>query len=207
MGFINIADAANRLGVSLPYFRELIDRMDRVPTVLDPTDGTDFWTSTTGMIQERDLKTYENLLRQRRFVRLREVYADVLVEAVVLTIRPGWKSLLERVCERIRWMPAEWSVKLVKAREVNGFMVMRFDYDRDCAGSFNEINRLWEEMRLSSLSVCEECGNNGRFRYSPSRSLTLCDKHARLAEPVLPGDGVMADPASDGGSISELPPD
>ncbi|OLP53324.1 hypothetical protein BJF92_00720 [Rhizobium rhizosphaerae] len=206
MAFISLQEAAGRLGVSLSYLRDLLDRVDRIPTVLD-AEGADFWTSTTGVIHERDLRTYEHMLRHRRFVRLRERYADVLVEDAVLAIRPGWKSILEHVCDRIRWMPAQWSMRLRKAKEQSGYLVLGFEYDRDQPAAYNELERLREEIRLMSLAVCEECGRHGRFRYSPSRSLTLCDKHARLAEPVLPGDGVIADPASDGALLSELPHD
>lgn len=207
MAFISLETAAGRLGVSVSYLRDLIDRVDRIPTVLDPTQGADFWTSKTGLINERDLRTYENMLRHRRFVRVRQTYADVLADGAELFIRPGWKPLLERVCERLRWMPPDWGARLRKAKEKSGYLVLAFEYDRDREDAYNELERLREELRLSSLSVCEECGRNGRFRYSPNRSLTLCDRHARLTEPVLPGDGVIADPASDGGSISELPSD
>lgn len=207
MTFIDLKTAADRLGVSLSYLRDLIDRVDRKETVLDPNPEAVFWTSTTAVIPERDLRTYEHMLRQRRFARFRERYADVLVDGVELTIRPGWKSLLERVGERLRWMPAEWGARLRKAREKSGYMTLGFEYHAEREDARNEIERLREEVRLSSLAVCEECGRSGRFRYSPSRSLTLCDKHARLAEPVLPGDGIIADPASDGASLSELPHD
>jgi hypothetical protein len=71
---------------------------------------------------------------------------------------------------------------------------LRIEYDSDREDARNEIERF-----------CEECGRHGRFRHSPSRSLTLCDRHARLAQPTLPDDAVIADPASDGGSMSELP--
>lgn len=156
MAFIKLDVAADRLGISLAYFRDLIDRVDRIPTVLDPDPAADFCSSTTAVINERDLKTYENMLRQRRFVRLHEVYADVLVDDVVLTIRPGWKSLLERVCDRLRWMPSEWSVKLLRAEEKFGYLVLRFAYDHGSDAACNELERLREEIRLSSLSVCEE---------------------------------------------------
>lgn len=207
MTFIDLKTAAERLGVSLSYLRDLIDRVDRKETVLDSTVGGDFWSSTTGVIPERDLRVYENLLRQRRFLRFRERCQDVLTDEVELSVRPGWKSLLERVAERIRWMPDDWQARLRKAREKSGYLVLGFEYDRRNEAARNEIERIREEVRLSSLAICEECGRNGRFRYSPSRSLTLCDKHARLAEPALPGDGIIADPASDGASLSELPHD
>ncbi|MBY5318227.1 hypothetical protein [Rhizobium leguminosarum] len=207
MAFIKLDVAADRLGISLAYFRNLIDRADRKETVLDPDPTADFWTSTTAVIPERDLRTYENMLARRRFMRFREKFADVLIDHVELSCRPGWKSLLERVAERVRWMPSEWNVRLRKAREKSGYLVLGFEYDRDQQAACNEIERFREEIRLSSLSMCEECGRQARFRYSPSRSLTLCDRHARLAEPTLPGDGVMADPAFDEGLLSELPSD
>ncbi|MGO6974605.1 hypothetical protein [Rhizobium johnstonii] len=207
MGFISLSEAADRLGISLLYLRDLIDRTDRKETVLDPDKTADFWSSTTSLIPERDLRTYEHMLARRRFVRFCEKFADVLVDDVELSCRPGWKLLLERVAERVRWMPSEWNVRLRKAREKSGCLVLGFEYDRDQQAAYNEIERLREEIRLSSLSMCEECGRQARFRYSPSRSLTLCGRHARLAEPTLPGDGVMADPAFDGGSLSELPSD
>ena len=207
MAFIDLQTAADRLGTSVDYLRDLIDRMDRISRVryLDPAKS--FWKDDDGLVDEQDLKTYATVLRQRRFVRFRERYADVVVHGAELSCRPGWKSLLERVAERLRWMPAEWNVRLRKAREKSGYLVLGFEYDRDALAAYNEIERLREEMRLSSLAVCEECGRRGRFRYSPSRSLTLCDRHARLAEPTLPGDGVMVDPASDGASVNELPSD
>lgn len=203
VGFISLGDAADRLGISLSYFRDLIDRVDRKETILDQTDGADFWSSATGLIHNRDLRVYENILRQRRFVGFRERYADVISNEAVLTIRPGWESLLERVCERVRWMPGEWNVRLAKARELNGFMVLRFDFERDWMNAARELERLREEIRLSSLAVCEECGSWGRFRYS-DRSLTLCDRHARLAEPLRPGDGLMSDPFSNGAALKDL---
>lgn len=207
MGFISLSAAASRLDVSITYLRDLIDRMNRIPRVhyLDPAKN--FWKDDDGLLDERDLKTYEQVLRQRHFVRFRERYSDVLVEDAVLTVRPGWKSLLERVAERLRWMPPEWNARLRKAREKTGYLVLGIDYDRDRQDAFNEVERLCEEIRLSSLSVCEECGRQGRFRYSPQRSLTLCDRHARLALPTLPSDGEIADPASDGTSTSELQSD
>lgn len=206
MGFISLSAAASRLDVSISYLRDLIDRMNRIPRVyyLDPAKN--FWKDDDGLLDELDLRTYEQVLRQRQFVRFREKYADVLVDGAELTLRPGWKSLLERVAERVRWMPPEWSVRLQEAREKSGYLVLDVEYDRDRQDASNEIVRLREEIRLSSLSICEECGAAGRFRYSPSRSLTLCDKHARLAQPTLPGDGEIADPASDGTSTSGLLP-
>ncbi len=205
MAFIDLSEAASRLGVSISCLRDLIDRMDRIPRVhyLDP--GKSFWSDDDGLLDELDLRTYEQVLRQRQFVRFREKYADVLVDGAELSCRPGWKSLLERVAERIRWMPAEWSVRIGWVREKSGYMTVLFvrvaadDTWSSSPASRNELARLYEEIRLASLAVCEECGRGGRFRYSPSRSLTLCDKHARLAQPTLPGDGVLADPASDGG--------
>jgi hypothetical protein len=213
MAFISLQSAADRLGISLSYFRDLIDRVDRKGTVLDPDPSADFWASTTAVIPARDLRTFEHMLARRRFVRFRERYADVLIEDVELSCRPGWKSLMERVAERVRWMPPEWGVKIGRVREKFGYMTVLFvrvDADDNWSSSQasrNELSRLYEEIRLASLAICEECGRNGRFRYSPSRSLTLCDRHARLAEPTLPGDGEVADPASDGASISELPSD
>jgi len=198
---ISLTEAADRLGVSPSYLRDLIDRVDRKETVFDPTEDANFWTSTTAAMNERDLRIYEKLIRQRRFVQFREKYADVLVDGVELTVRPGWTSLLEHLAERLRWMPPVWRTRLRKARERSGYLVLGFEYDSEREDARNEIERLREEVRLSSLSLCEECGRNGRFRYSSSRSLTLCDRHARLAEPTLPADGLMADPASDGASI------
>lgn len=207
MAFISLHSAAARLGISVDYLRDLIDRMDRIPRVRYVDPSKDFWADEDGLVDELDLRTYEQVLRQRQFVRFREKYADVLIEGAELTIRPGWKSLLERVAERIRWMPPEWNGRLQKAREKSGYMTLGFEYDFDREDARNEFARLREEIRLSSLSLCEECGRNGRFRYSPRRSLTLCDRHARLAEPTLRGDGEIADPASDGGSPNELPHD
>lgn len=198
MSFISLTEAADRLGVSLPYLRDLIDRMDRIPRVHHLESGKDFWTDDYGLLDEQDLRTYANVLRHRRFVRIQDKFADILDEMVVLTIRPGWKPLLERVCDRLRWMPPEWDAKLLRAEEKSGYMILRFAYDHGNDAARNELERLREEIRLSSLAICEECGHQGRFRYSPCRSLTLCDRHARLAQPTLPGDGVMADPASYG---------
>ncbi|TBY57709.1 hypothetical protein E0H39_29835 [Rhizobium leguminosarum bv. viciae] len=206
MAFIDLPTAADRLGISLTYFRDLIDRTDRKETVLDPDPTADFWSSSTAVIPERDLRTYEHMLARRRFVRFLEKYADVLVEGCELTVRPGWKSLLERVADRLRWMPPAWNARFRKAREKSGYMSLGFEYDSEREDARNEIARLREEIRLSSLSLCEECGRNGRFRYS-DRSLTLCDRHARLAEPLRAGDGLMSDPLSDGAAISELPSD
>jgi hypothetical protein len=198
VSFISLTEAADRLGISLLYLRDLIDRMDRIPRVRYLDASKNFWEDDDGLVDEQDLRTYANVLRHRRFVRVREKYADILDEMVVLAIRPGWKPLLERVCDRLRWMPPEWDAKLLRAEEKSGYMILRFAYDHGSDAARNELERLREEIRLSSLSICEECGHQGRFRYSPSRSLTLCDKHARLAQPTLPGDGVMADPTSDG---------
>jgi hypothetical protein len=198
MSFISLTEAADRLGISLLYLRDLIDRMDRIPRVRYLDASKNFWEDDDGLVDEQDVRTYANVLRHRRFVRVREKYADILDEMVVLTIRPGWKPLLERVCDRLRWMPPEWDAKLLRAEEKFGYMILRFAYDHGSDAARNELERLREEIRLSSLSICEECGHQGRFRYSPSRSLTLCDRHARLAQPTLPGDGVMADPTSDG---------
>ncbi|MGO8083522.1 hypothetical protein [Rhizobium leguminosarum] len=203
MGFISLSEAADRLGISLLSLRDLIDRTDRKETILDPDPTADFWSSSTAVIPERDLRTYEHMLARRRFVRFRDRYADVLVDEVELSCRPGWKSLLERVAERLRWMPPAWNVRLRKAREKSGYLILGIEYDSDREDARNEIARLREEVRLSSLSVCEECGRHGRFRYSPSRSLTLCDRHARLSEPTLPGDGAIADPALDGGRLGK----
>lgn len=207
MAFIELSEAAKRLGVSISYLRDIIDRMDRIPRVHYQDPAKNFWEDDDGLMDEQDLKTYATVLRQRRFIRFRERYADVLVDGAELTVRPGWKSLLERVAERIRWMPTEWSVRLLAAQERTGYLVLKFDYDRARQDAFNEIARLREEIRLSSLGLCEECGRHGRFRYSPGRSLTLCDRHARLAEPTLPGDGEIADPAANGTSTGELPSD
>jgi hypothetical protein len=207
MAFISLHSAADRLGTSVDYLRDLIDRMDRIPRVRYVDPAKNFWEDDDGLLDEQDLKTYATVLRQRRFIRFRERYADVLIDGAELTVRPGWKSLLERVAERIRWMPPEWNARLQEAQEKSGYLVVGIDYDRARQDAFNEIARLREEMRLSSLGLCEECGRNGRFRYSPSRSLTLCDKHARLSEPTLPRSGEIADPAADGASVGELPTD
>ncbi len=200
MRFINLSDAADRLGVSVDYLRDVIWRADRIPTVQDPTPEADFWTSSTGLVRDTDLKTYQNMIAHRRFVRIRERYADVLIANTTLNIRPGWKSLLERVGDRIRWMPVEWGVRIRKASEHAGYMTVGFcrvtseeDFFPSKASRL-ELARLYEEIRLSSLAICEECGRGGRFRYSQSPSLTLCDKHAHFAQPTLPADGLIADP-------------
>jgi hypothetical protein len=75
MAFISLHSAADRLGTSVDYLRDLIDRMDRIPRVRYVDPAKNFWEDDDGLLDEQDLKTYATVLRQRRCCGVQELLA------------------------------------------------------------------------------------------------------------------------------------
>ena len=102
----------------------------------------------------------------------------------------------------------QWRAQIRGGKEKLGCFVLQVSYDHDERGSSSEVERLREEMRLRSLSICEVCGKQGRLRLA-GYAKTVCDAHAVELVAMRDDDGQYADPwtwagPDDGPSKSEI---
>ncbi|WP_142627993.1 hypothetical protein [Rhizobium sp. P007] len=140
------------------------------------------------------------------FAKLRHDDGDAIDADANFALGMGWISLLQHAAERIRSYPNEWSARIVGAKEKLGCLVLHIACDYDQRGCRGEVERLREEVRLRSLSMCELCGEPGRLRLS-GYAKTVCDQHAVVMGEFRDDDGLWADPwawGDDAGRIDDL---
>ncbi len=138
--------------------------------------------------------------------RLRHDNADAISTDANFAVGMGWLGLLQHAAERVRSYPEVWRAQVVGAKEKFGCLVVHIACDYDQRGCRSEVERLREEVRLRSLSMCEICGEPGRLRLS-GFAKTVCDKHAPVMGEFREDDGRWADPWSwnnDADSIENL---
>ncbi|KQQ72460.1 hypothetical protein ASF70_13110 [Rhizobium sp. Leaf321] len=124
---------------------------------------------------------------------LRSRWPRMIIEGAEFSLGPGWVPLLNRAAQRLDTYPSGWCALLRGAKEKFGCLVLHISYDRDERGSRSEVERLREEIRLTSLSICEACGRPGRLRMA-GYAKTVCDRHATEMGIVRDEDGLYADP-------------
>ncbi|MBB3520954.1 hypothetical protein [Rhizobium sp. BK456] len=139
------------------------------------------------------LKTAHAELRASTFSHLRSLNPAAIAEDAEFRMDIGWAALLQRAATRIESYPAAWRAKIVSGKEKLGCLVLSVDCDYSARGCRSEVERLREEIRLTSLSVCEICGNPGRLRLG-GYAKTLCKKHVDVLGALRDDDGTQADP-------------
>lgn len=140
------------------------------------------------------------------FAKFRHDNGDVIAADASFAIGIGWLSLLQHAADRVRTYPMAWKVALVGGKEKLGCCVLHIACDSDQRGCRSEVERLREEVRLRSLSMCEICGEPGRLRLS-TYAKTVCDPHAVVMGEFREDDGLWADPWTwndDAGRIEDL---
>ncbi len=139
------------------------------------------------------LKAAHAALRRSVFDDLKASHPDVISEDAVFAMDIGWSKLLDRAAARIGSYPPVWSARLISGKEKLGCLVLSVDCDYTAPGCRSEVERLREEIRLTSLATCELCGEAGRLRLA-GYAKTVCDKHLGVLGELRDDDGVQADP-------------
>lgn len=111
----------------------------------------------------------------------------------IFTMDIGWARLLQRAAARIGSYPSEWKATIISGKEKFGCLVLSVDCDYSAPGCRSEVERLREEIRLTSLATCEICGWPGRLRLA-GYAKTVCDKHVGILGALRDDDGTQADP-------------
>ncbi|MCS4092601.1 hypothetical protein [Rhizobium sp. BK176] len=130
---------------------------------------------------------------QTAFSKLRHNNGDVIDADANFALGIGWISLLQHAADRVRTYPEGWRARIAGAKEKFGCCVVHIGCDYDQSGCRSEVERLREEVRLRSLSMCELCGESGRLRLS-GFAKTVCDQHAVVMGEFREDDGRWADP-------------
>ncbi len=139
------------------------------------------------------LKAAHTALWKSVFNDLRDNHPGRIAPDAVFRMDIGWSRLLNRAAGRIGSYPQSWKATLVSGKEKLGCCVISVDCDYSARGCRSEVERLREEIRLTSLSVCEICGSPGRLRLA-GYAKTVCDKHIGIMGALRDDDGVQADP-------------
>jgi len=144
--------------------------------------------------------------REEAFGKLIVDNADVIQSDARFALDLGWIGLLQHAAARVRTYPEEWRARIVGGKEKFGCLVLHIACDYSARGCRGEVERLREEVRLRSLSMCEICGEPGRLRLS-GFAKTVCDKHAPVMGEFREDDGRWADPwtwSDDAARIDDL---
>ena len=131
--------------------------------------------------------------REEFFGNLIAENTDVVAHDADFAFDIGWLQLVRDAVGRIRTYPAAWKVRLDGGKEKFGCCVLHVACDYSARGCRSEVERLREEIRLRSLSICDICGEQGRLRIG-NWAKTVCDKHAAVLGEMREDDGVWSDP-------------
>ncbi|MGO8024894.1 hypothetical protein [Rhizobium leguminosarum] len=131
--------------------------------------------------------------REKAFGKLRDDNGDVIQPDARFAMDIGWLSLLQHAADRVRTYPSDWRVRIDGAKEKLGCCVVHVTCDYSARGCRSEVERLREEVRLRSLSMCEICGSPGRLRLS-GYAKTVCDQHEPVMGEFREDDGKLSDP-------------
>ncbi|WP_421405110.1 hypothetical protein, partial [Agrobacterium fabrum] len=132
--------------------------------------------------------------------------SDVISTDASFAVGMGWLPLLQHAADRVRTYPKSWSARIVGGKEKLGCLALHIACDYSARGCRGEVERLREEVRLRSLSICEICGSSGRLRLA-GYAKTVCDEHAVVMGDLREDDGCWADPwawGDDAGRIDDL---
>jgi len=132
-------------------------------------------------------------LRASAYAHLRSLNPSSIASDAIFSMDIGWSKLLQRAATRIESYPTSWRAKLISAKEKLGCCIISVDCDYSSPGCRSEIERLREEIRLTSLSACEICGQPGRLRLG-GFAKTVCDAHVGVLGALREDDGTQADP-------------
>ncbi|TAW73025.1 hypothetical protein ELI16_14305 [Rhizobium ruizarguesonis] len=146
-----------------------------------------------GLEAFRRIVTTQSAARVAAFGKFRADNTEVISPDARFAMDIGWIALLQHAADRIRTYPAAWKVQLVGGKEKFGCLVLHIACDYDQRGCRSEVERLREEVRLRSLSICEICGEPGRLRLS-GYAKTVCNRHAAVMGEMRDDDGKWADP-------------
>lgn len=132
--------------------------------------------------------------RETHFGKLISGNRDIIVGDAEFAFDVGWIPLVRDAVARMRTYPESWRARIDGGKEKFGCLVLYAGFDGSQRGCRSEIDRLFEEIRLRSLSTCDICGQQGRLRLSSSIAKTVCDKHAAVLGEMRDDDGMWADP-------------
>ncbi|MGO7353845.1 hypothetical protein ACCS66_03815 [Rhizobium ruizarguesonis] len=160
-------------------------------------EGTVWNDLTKFVFTDNDIERYKAEMDRRNFVDFKAEYADVYQpdsgpNARGLEFGPGWTGILREFCDHLRdYNDIGRTCKLRWGKEKFGALKLFCDYD-------DSIQRYVEHAKGvaygRSLGTCQECAAPGRLRYGDMICLTLCDRHAHLAEPLdMERDGKVLD--------------
>lgn len=186
-----LADYGYHLAMSVfdVEFQAMLDRLDKpftehdIPALMELV-MEDLWPR---------LREAHGKHREAVFELLKMAHPEKILADAAFALDVGWAELLSAAAARVDTYPMSWRTKIVGGKEKFGCLVLHIDYDGDQPGARSEVERLREEIRLRSLSMCDICGCQGRLRLS-SIAKTVCDKHAAVLGGMRADDGMHADP-------------
>lgn len=190
---IGIAEAAQVLGVDEMYLRHIVDVGDVKPTTLTG----EVWDSKSKFQFSRaDLDRFAAEIAERRFPHVLEQHGYVVDSDATFSCGPGWERLIRELATGLSGIAGP--PRLHGGKEKFGSFQASITYSSE---NRSAVEALKEKIRKKSVTVCEQCGQPGRLRMSHARAQTLCDRHARLAEPLRDDDGQIVDLPPTGGPI------
>lgn len=157
------------------------------------SDDHAYLRAQAGLEAFRRIVSALSATREAVFGKLRSDNADVINADARFAMDIGWVDLLQDAVDRVRTYPSDWRVRIDGAKEKFGCCVVHVTCDYSQRGCRSEVERLREEVRLRSLSLCEICGSSGRLRLS-GYAKTVCDAHAVVMGEFRDDDGRWADP-------------
>lgn len=166
----------------------------------------DYLREAAGLEAWKRIRDIAVAAREAAYGKLRGDNTDVISPDARFAMDIGWIPLLQHAADRVRTYPMAWKVSLVGGKEKLGCCVLHIACEYDARGCRSEVERLREEVRLRSLSMCEICGSSGRLRLS-GFAKTVCDKHAVVMGEFREDDGLWGDPwtwGDDAGRIDDL---
>ncbi|TCA07750.1 hypothetical protein E0H68_29195 [Rhizobium leguminosarum bv. viciae] len=146
-----------------------------------------------GLEAFRRIVTTQSAAREAAFAKFRADNTEVISPDARFAMDIGWLDLLQHAADRVRTYPSDWRVRIDGAKEKLGCCVVHVTCDYSARGCRSEVERLREEVRLRSLSMCEICGSSGRLRLS-GYAKTVCDQHEPVMGDFREDDGKWSDP-------------
>ncbi|MDX1216271.1 hypothetical protein GOL99_12075 [Sinorhizobium medicae] len=165
-------------------FRYLIELSVEDHSYLREQAGLEAW---------KRIRDNEAATRTVAFEKFRIDNGDVINADASFRMDIGWLDLLQHAADRVRTYPDAWKVKIDGGKEKFGCAIIHISCAYDQRGCRSEVERLMEEIRLRSLSVCEICGGGGRLRLS-GFAKTVCDQHSGVMGEFREDDGKWSDP-------------
>ena len=185
----SLAEAAAELDISDLYLGHIIEVGDVVPAYVKKFEGTIWHEKAAFGFLPTDIEAFRAELHRRRFVDLKAKYPEMIFPGADFACGPGWTDLIEDFLkEVIKWRKFDVAFMLYSLKEKFGSIQISTEYSRNF---YSTAERIKQDFKKRSLTVCEECGKPGRLRMGVGICKTTCDRHAHLVGELRDDDGII----------------